>query len=581
MKFQLGGNVPMVFGIDQGFAKPMNVNLAPVIGAASMPVESGLQAMTSLENLDVNRDHLELAKEREERAKTQDKINNLKLISEFADKSSKWGVLPGRKAEFDAIMGPLSDPDALARAATDMRGMTDFISKNYAAQMKMAPLLREKAMYDKSMEAYEKVNNKLIELVKDETVIQFLDTGIKQKLDEWAAKLEDFAINGNGTEADIASYTVGAQHFFDDEKLNTYVEQAKKQKEIKNNLDVAKTNLDVAITDQKIAALEQQMIAAARKIGLEVKPFDQYSPGDKAKINAEIGRQAEEIRQAQVANVNSEIAARTANAKLQEVKANLEWVKTFPDEVQAVAIINNALSSTTDKRRIKRLSEKEYSEIINNLSPEDFDTFMRELDLEKEKLSGLGKSTKLNDVEEFELWINKSGYTMDELNSDPELKARLIEEFRTVRGKQSGVSHGSSSTLIKKNGVPTTIIIGGKAIEAGTTKDTKFPDGIAIVEEGGKGYLKISTGMNHNKLLEFFKTHFPQIDTGADIFSMDFWDIEPKNLLKYRKNQFPPGTEMRNGFIYIPQDGGTSVKTSSSTNPRVTPPITPRSNTQW
>lgn len=369
-KFQLGGQIPQVFNID--VPQQPRVDLGAVINTASMPIDSGVNTYSQLKNIEFQNDRLKIEKDREERLKAQEKINNLKIISEFADKASQWGVLPGRQKELESIMGELNDPNLMARAIKDPNAAAEYIGKYVSSSSKISPYLRERKIYDESVKEYDNVYQKYLNLIPNAADV--LDTEFGKKMEEWSNRLERFA-NGDPTvsQTSITPAGMGIQDMISEEGLKHHVEQAKQVTQSKLEFEKIKMQELEEEIKGKQQVREGLYNAAKERLGIQ---GDEITPEQDRAIRAEIAKPKVDL---EIAKTNSEIA----QAKLQEaqaIKSTFESVglklKNVAQWSAAASAINNALPA--DKKVLAQ-DLSDLDAVLKTLKPDELEAFFQSL----------------------------------------------------------------------------------------------------------------------------------------------------------------------------------------------------------
>lgn len=537
MKFQQGG-LPQVFNVDQGFAQPIRVNLAPVIGATSMELDAGVKAHSVYEKLRIQHGELDLHRDAEERMKRAEKINNLKLISELSEKAGTISVLPGKQDQLNQILGPLSDPNMLMAASQDVNKAAEYIAQHTSAMIKARPLVREKLSYEQARKEWEEANDNLLKLAPQGTA-HLINPEFMQKLDEWGDKIKAF---GEGDpslkETDILASSNGMGELISKDNLVAHVEQAKKTKALQDRvLEVNAKNLEQEALKKQADNLAE-LSHAAKRAGLADKPFDQYTPDEQQKIYQEIGKR--------------EFEDKEATRKMKIAQANSLAAKTSLEQIPYFVALNDALPLTAQLKSLDDIGR--IGEIYNSLSASEKDDFNR---------AWMASSI-----------IDKDGKTSADWNSfvkaypdcaNFQNSPECLELFRQFKGRDSGVSHsGTSRKIDSKTGEIVSLKVNGTTIVNGNTKDTRLPDGVTFTEIDGKGYVKIAHGDDPSRR-KFMQNTFG-IDMVADFWSLEFGNLEIEDVLPYREDNLPKGSFNKDGFLYIPEDGDSAASTPTTKN---------------
>jgi len=575
-KFQLGGGVPQVFNID--IPQQPKVDLGSVIQAASMPVDAGVQAYSQLKNVEFANDRIKIEKDREERLKAQEKINNLKIISEFADKSSQWGVLPGRQKEMESILGELNDPALMARAIKDPNAAAEYISKYTIASSKMSPYLRERKIYDESVKQHTDVYKQYLDLIPNAADV--LDTEFGQKMQEWSDKLERFA-NGDPTVSatSITPAGMGIQNMISGPGLKEHVEKQKQVTQSKIEYEQARTNdlyEDLKIKEQKREGLFN---AAKQRLGIQV-PNDQLTPEQDQAIRAETVRQGVEL---EIAKTNNEIAkaeldtAKTAQLSFENVGLKLKNISQWST---AASAINMALPEG------KKVVEQDLSDldaVIKSLNPEQLDDFFRSIKNNKEfnNLFSTSKDEFTADYRSYLDYVKKPG---NENITYPEFKSTNSSVtnygYRNVNG-------GTNNVATTKDGTEVNAArIGGTWVQNDAEFKKKYKDSASFVvtQNPATGidtpYMMFShSDSEDSKKLLHDMTNWAYVDEGLLWLDLDVSDFDTGKV---------PGSFHKDGILYVPipdtQGGVSTNKTNnkSSSKPGA-PSVVPKqtSNKNW
>jgi hypothetical protein len=554
-KFQLGGGVPQVFNIE--IPQQPRVDLGSVIQTASMPIDAGVQTYSQLKNVEFNNERIKIEKDREERLKAQEKINNLKIISEFADKSSQWGVLPGDQAEMESILGELNDPALMARAMKDPNATAEYISNYVIASGKMNPALRRRKIYDEAVKQHTDVYEKYLDLIPNAADV--LDTEFGQKMEEWSNRLGRFA-NGDPTvsQTSITPAGMGIEKMISPEGLKEHVE--KKKQIDQSKLDYEKVKMNELSEEIKTKEQLREGLYNAAKERLKIQiPNDQLTPKQDQDIRAEIVRQDVELK---IAKTNNEIesakldAAKTAQLSFENVGLKLKNISQWST---AASAINMALPAG-----IKVLEQdlSDLDAVIKSLKPEQLEDFFRSIKNNKEfnNLFSTSKDEFTADYRSYLDYVKKPG---NENITYPEFKSTNSSVtnygYRNVNG-------GTNNVATTKDGTEVNAArIGGTWVQNDSEFKKKYKDSASFVvtQNPATGidtpYMMFShTDSEDSKKLLHDMTNWAYVDEGLLWLDLDVSDFDTTKV---------PGSFHKDGILYVPiPDTQGGVSTNKTNN---------------
>lgn len=534
-KFQLGGGVPQVFNIDVP-QQPV-VNLGSVINAASMPIDSGVDTYSKLKQVEFNQDRINIEKDREERMKTADKINNLKLISEFADKASQWGVLPGDQKTLDSMLGELNDPNFINKAVTTQNGAADYVGKYIGVSGQVNPLLRKRKIYDEAVKQHTDIYNKYLSLIPNAADAMNLD--FNKKMTEWGDRLERFA-NGDPTvsQTSITPAGMGIEDMITPEGLKSHIEEAKLNSESKRLVEKAKVAELGEELEIKKQVREGQYNNAKERLKITT-PNAELTPEQDALIKAEVARPAVE---AKIAETNLAIA-KTAAATFETVGLKLKNITQWS---KAASAINQALP---DGKQVIEQDLSDLEPILKTLTPDELKKFFDSIDNNKE-FSQLfsGKEEFSAEYRSYLDYIKRPG---NENITYP--------EFRST---SSSVNYNGTSSSSKDGTEVKSAKIGNTWVSNDAEFKKKYKDKASFVVSTnpvtGKDqpYMMFSHADNEEtKQLLHELTGWAYVDEGWAWFDLNTSEFDTTKV---------PGSYHKNGILYVPIDQQSSPQQSKA-----------------
>ena len=554
--------MPQVFNIDVP-QQPV-VNLGSVINAASMPIDSGVNTYSQLKQVEFNQDRINIEKDREERLKAADKINNLRIISEFADKSSEWGVLPGDQEQLQSIIGNLNDPDKLQKALSTQNGAADYIAEYVSAKSKLSPAMMKRKMYDESVKQYDAVYNKYLSLIPN--AADAMDLEFNKKMQDWSDRLERFA-NGDPTvsQTSITPAGMGIQNMITPEGLQAHVEEAKLASESKRAVERAKVAELGEELEVKRQLREGQYNDAKNRLKITT-PNAELTPEQDALIKAEVARPAVELA---IAKQKSELA----DAKLKQAQAAASSFATVGLRLKNVSQWSTAASAINQALpNGKQVIEQDLSDldaVLKSLDPDQLKNFFKSLENNK----------AFND-----LFSNKDEFSAEYRSYLDYIKRPGNEQvsYPEFRSTSSSVTHnGASTSSSSKDGTEVkSAKIGNTWVSNDAEFKKKYKDKASFVVSTnpvtGKDqpYMMFSHADNdETKQLLHELTGWAYVDEGWAWFDLNTSDFDTTKV---------PGSYHKNGILYVPIDQQQAQQqpgnqnnqnnTSKTTTPKIAPP---------